>query len=203
MQLRKVCNHPDLFESRPVTSPLQLCALRLSAPALALSVGVRAREALCARLGGDLASFEAARAGAFAAHRARHLAPPRRLVHELPAAPPPAPRAPPAELRLHLRLVPRAPPTASPAPRARPARAPPVPAHAPTPAASAPTGAAARLAARRDEALRRLAASNERRCWRLPLYGADLLEAVRAEPPPLPARDLDTMLRDMHDIIDR
>ena len=24
MQLRKVCNHPDLFEERPILSPLQL-----------------------------------------------------------------------------------------------------------------------------------------------------------------------------------
>ncbi|XP_038215350.1 helicase domino-like [Zerene cesonia] len=37
MQLRKVCNHPDLFEPRPVSSPLQLPALQYRVPALALS----------------------------------------------------------------------------------------------------------------------------------------------------------------------
>lgn len=59
---------------------------------------------------------------AFPAHRARHLAPPRRLVEELGErrrAPRP-PRPPPAALRLHLRLVPRRPPEP-------PRRAPPAP----------------------------------------------------------------------------
>uniref|UniRef100_A0A8U8B1R7 Uncharacterized protein n=1 Tax=Geospiza parvula TaxID=87175 RepID=A0A8U8B1R7_GEOPR len=36
MQLRKVCNHPDLFEPRPVTSPLVTPGLCLGAPALVL-----------------------------------------------------------------------------------------------------------------------------------------------------------------------
>ncbi|KAI8421017.1 hypothetical protein MSG28_008149, partial [Choristoneura fumiferana] len=96
MQLRKVCNHPDLFEPRPVSSPLLLPALRLRVPALALHAGVTRRARAAARLAGDLASLEAAGAGAFAAHRARHLAPPRRLVEELHdhdhGAPPPRPR---------------------------------------------------------------------------------------------------------------
>ncbi|PZC74582.1 hypothetical protein B5X24_HaOG207634 [Helicoverpa armigera] len=39
MQLRKVCNHPDLFEPRPVSSPLQEPGLRLVVPALALLAG--------------------------------------------------------------------------------------------------------------------------------------------------------------------
>lgn len=205
MQLRKVCNHPDLFEPRPVSSPLQLVALRLPAPALVLNVGVAERAELAARLGGDLAALEAAAPGAFAAHRARHLAPPRRLVEELsePRGARP-PRPPPAELRLHLRLVPRAPPPAGAAP-------PPTPQPRSTPAARAPVatpvakalGAGARLEARRRACLRRLAAVNERRCWRLPLYGADLRAAVAACAPPPPARDLDALLRDMHDVIDR
>ncbi|KAF4802837.1 hypothetical protein TURU_021593 [Turdus rufiventris] len=36
MQLRKVCNHPDLFEPRPVTSPLVTPGLSLGTPALVL-----------------------------------------------------------------------------------------------------------------------------------------------------------------------
>lgn len=205
MQLRKVCNHPDLFEPRPVSSPLQLPGLRLAAPALALAVGLLERAETAARLGGDLASLEASGAGAFAAHRARHLAPPRRLVEELGAAPAraAAPRPPPAGLRLHLRLVPRAAPPDAPgpapavamAPRGRP---PPVPA-APAPA----PGAAARLEARRRACLRRLAAVNERRCWRLPLYGADLRAAVQAGGPLLPPRDMADVLADVRPIIDR
>ncbi|KAJ8725323.1 hypothetical protein PYW08_003506 [Mythimna loreyi] len=207
MQLRKVCNHPDLFEPRPVSSPLQLGGLRVVAPALVLAVGLVQRASLAARLGGDLASLEASGCGAFAAHRARHLAPPRRLVEELGAAPaaPAPPRPPPAGLRLHLRLVPRAaPPEAAGAlapapavalaPRARPAAAAPPPVRA---------GAAARLEARRRACLRRLAACNERRCWRLPLYGADLRAAVCAGPPAVAPRDMQEVLAELRPIIDR
>ncbi|CAG9783506.1 unnamed protein product [Diatraea saccharalis] len=205
MQLRKVCNHPDLFEPRPVSSPLQLEALVLRAPALALHAGVAERGEAAARLGGDLATLEAGGAGAFAAHRARHLAPPRRLVEELgDARPAPPPRPPPAALRLHLRLVPRrAPPAPAPAAAAPRAASAPAPAPAP-PAPGAPRGAAAaRLEARRARCLRRLAACNERRCWRLPLYGADLRAAVAAPRPAPPSPTLDELLCRLHDVIDR
>ncbi|XP_060810782.1 helicase domino [Amyelois transitella] len=202
MQLRKVCNHPDLFEPRPVCSPLALPALRLLVPALALAAGAGARAALAARLGGDLASLEAAGAGAFAAHRARHLAPPRRLLEE--GGPRAVPRPPPAALRLHLRLVARAGPHAAPAP------APPRPlsvAHPPplhnnaSAAPPASSRAAARLEARRRGALRRLAASNERRCWRLPLLGADLRAALAVRAPPVPAPGLAERLQQLHHVI--
>lgn len=208
MQLRKVCNHPDLFEPRPVSSPLQLAALKLFVPALVLQAGVAERVEFAARLGGDLAALEARAPGAFAAHRARHLAPPRRLVEELVEPRREAPPRPPlAELRLHLRLVPRAQPPAGVAP----APAPPPRTTATTSGrvsqpASAPAraqGALARLEVRRRACLRRLAAVNERRCWRLPLYGADLRAAVASCPPPLPVRQLNHLLQDMHDIIDR
>lgn len=32
MQLRKVCNHPNLFEARPTVSPFQMEALTYSVP---------------------------------------------------------------------------------------------------------------------------------------------------------------------------
>ncbi|XP_041977772.1 helicase domino [Aricia agestis] len=205
MQLRKVCNHPDLFEPRPVSSPLTMAALRLAVPALALDTGVHRRRAAAARLGGDLATLEAAHVHAFAAHRARHLAPPRRLVEEVP--PPEPPRPPPAALRLHLRLVPRAPPStrAPPAPPPKLAAPPPAPAPPPRSASTEPPASASarRLAAHRATSLRNLAVTNERRCWRLPLYGADLRAAASAGPPPLPPRDLAALLHELHDIIDR
>ncbi|CAG5010881.1 unnamed protein product [Parnassius apollo] len=170
MQLRKVCNHPDLFEARAVSSPLQLGALQLAVAARVLGAGAGAWRALraAARLGGELAAREAAAPGAFAAHRARHLAPPRRAIDHLdhPDHAPPlmvdeAPRPPACALRLHLRLVARAPPAtsgAAPPPRARshrparrhPPRAPPRPPRRPSPGALArarPPGAAPRCAA--------------------------------------------------------
>ncbi|XP_063378529.1 helicase domino, partial [Cydia fagiglandana] len=207
--------HPDLFEPRAIASPFHMDALRIHVPAVVLLEEVRERIACAARLGGDLATLEASEAGAFAAHRARHLAPPRRMVEELCAAPPPAaPRPPEAKLRIHLRLVPRALPpaalgaaTAPPlrvrtARRGRGAAA----ARAPAPP-GAGAGAAARLEARRLACLRRLAAANERRCWRLPLLGADLRRAVRAPPSPPPERlrppRLAELLERMHDLVDR
>ncbi|XP_063359970.1 helicase domino, partial [Cydia amplana] len=212
MQLRKVCNHPDLFEPRAVASPFHMDALRIHVPAVVLLEEVRERIERAARLGGDLASLEASDAGAFAAHRARHLAPPRRMVEELRAAPPPAPPRPPAaELRIHLRLVPRAlPPAALGAAAAPPLRVRPPRRSARAPAAAPPppaAGAAARLEARRRASLRRLAAANERRCWRLPLLGADLRRAVLAPPPAVPAPlhppDPAALLERMRDVVDR
>ncbi|XP_053625087.1 helicase domino isoform X2 [Plodia interpunctella] len=187
MQLRKVCNHPDLFEPRPVCSPLALAALRVAAPAVVLAADVARRAALAARLGGDLATLEANGADALAAHRARHLAPPRRLLEELGAARA-RPRPPPAALRLHLRLVARANPAANaaPAPPPRPLSAHPAPHLPPPPSTPAPGPALARLELRRRVSLRRLAAVNERRCWRLPLYGADLRAALAVPAPPAP-----------------
>lgn len=209
MQLRKVCNHPDLFEPRPVSSPLQLPALQLRVPGLVLVADVDERAETAARLGGGLASLEVAGAEAFAAHRARHLAPPRRLVEELLERPPaPPPRPPPAALRLHLRLVPRAPPARPQPPAAPPRLAAAAPARTPAhPAPPAcPRGAAARLEVHRRNCLRRLAAVNERRCWRLPLFGADLRAALTVTSdlaPLIPQKSLEDVVAEMHDIIDR
>ncbi|CAF4842906.1 unnamed protein product [Pieris macdunnoughi] len=211
MQLRKVCNHPDLFEPRPVTSPLHLTPLSLRVPAVALLASVDDRRAAAARLGGDLASLELHVVDAFAAHRARHLAPPRRLVEELAERPAPtAPRPPPAALRLHLRLVPRAPPSRLSAVAPQPPRlvsAAPRASEAPAPVVPHPRegGASGRLEAHRASCMRRAARVNERRCWRLPLFGADLRAALSVPPPPPPfaPKTVDDILAEMHDVIDR
>ncbi|XP_037869142.1 helicase domino isoform X2 [Bombyx mori] len=207
MQLRKVCNHPDLFEPRPVTSPLHVGALRYRVPALVLVSAVRRRTLFSAALAGDLAALELSGAGAFTAHRARHLAPPRRAFDEATdARRRPPPRPPPASLRLHLRLVPRVSPANAPPPppvAMATARPPPAPRSIATEAAAPGSAAAARLAARRRACVRRLAATNERRCWRLPLYGADLRAAADVGGPPVPPRDLTDILTELHDVIDK
>ena len=38
MQLRKVCNHPNLFESRPIVSSLSMQPLAYSIPAMFLDL---------------------------------------------------------------------------------------------------------------------------------------------------------------------
>ncbi|XP_063620676.1 helicase domino, partial [Cydia splendana] len=159
--------NPDLFEPRAVASPFHMDALRIHVPAVVLLDEVRERIACAARLGGDLASLEASEAGAFAAHRARHLAPPRRMVEELCAAPPPAPPRPPeAKLRIHLRLVPRALPPAALGAVRRAAARPAAPARGQ--AADTPAARAARAAARRAGSVYRLVAGGHRRAawWR-------------------------------------
>lgn len=37
MQLRKVCNHPDLFDPRPITSPFETEAITVETAAAVLS----------------------------------------------------------------------------------------------------------------------------------------------------------------------
>ena len=40
MQLRKVCNHPDLFETRPITTPFVTKPIRLVLPRLVFLQGI-------------------------------------------------------------------------------------------------------------------------------------------------------------------
>jgi SNF2 family DNA or RNA helicase len=58
MQLRKVCNHPDLFEGRPIVSPFSLCPVFYPVPKLCVDVLESANRVDLALLGLDLASEE-------------------------------------------------------------------------------------------------------------------------------------------------
>ncbi|XP_068034277.1 helicase SRCAP-like isoform X1 [Anomalospiza imberbis] len=94
MQLRKVCNHPDLFEPRPVTSPLVTPGLSLGTPALVL----RALEPHPFQQV-DLSPFELV---ALEAHLSRYAADwflprfrvTRRLLEDVARRPRPPPRGP-------------------------------------------------------------------------------------------------------------
>uniref|UniRef100_UPI000B4C3918 helicase SRCAP-like n=1 Tax=Lonchura striata TaxID=40157 RepID=UPI000B4C3918 len=100
MQLRKVCNHPDLFEPRPVTSPLVTPGLSLGAPALVL----RALEPHPFQV--DLSPFELV---ALEAHLSRYAADwflprfrlTRRLLWDVAAAPEPPPRPKPVRMKVN------------------------------------------------------------------------------------------------------
>ncbi|XP_014118018.1 PREDICTED: helicase SRCAP [Pseudopodoces humilis] len=114
MQLRKVCNHPDLFEPRPVTSPLVTPGLSLGTPALVL----RALEPHPFQQV-DLSPFELV---ALEAHLSRYAADwflprfrvTRRLVEDVAAAPDPPPRPKPVRMKVNrmLQPVPKAEPRA-------------------------------------------------------------------------------------------
>ncbi|XP_032533572.1 helicase SRCAP, partial [Chiroxiphia lanceolata] len=101
MQLRKVCNHPDLFEPRPVHSPLVTPGLCLVAPALVL----RALEPHPFQQV-DLSPFELV---ALEGHLSRYAADSflprfrvtRRLVEDVAAAPDPPPRPKPVRMKVN------------------------------------------------------------------------------------------------------
>ncbi|XP_054151291.1 helicase SRCAP-like, partial [Melozone crissalis] len=148
MQLRKVCNHPDLFEPRPVTSPLVTPGLSLGAPALVL----RALEPHPFQQV-DLSPFELA---SLESHLSRYASDwflprfrvTRRHLQDVAAAPEPPPRPKPVRMKVNrmLQPVPKAEPRAVlllPAPRPAPGGvASPSPApSAPSPAPSAPSPA--------------------------------------------------------------
>ncbi|XP_046390170.1 helicase domino isoform X2 [Ischnura elegans] len=107
MQLRKVCNHPNLFESRPTFSPFQMEGLTIHVPSLvyrALSydpfkhVDLFSMNLLLVQLELCLT--------AFVAHRMKKFQPPRRLIEEVDSLPDPPPRCPSGKIRINVRAPP-------------------------------------------------------------------------------------------------
>ncbi|XP_069739174.1 helicase SRCAP-like, partial [Phaenicophaeus curvirostris] len=139
MQLRKVCNHPDLFEPRPVHSPFITEGLTLLAPALVLRALDRDpfKEV-------DMGLFSlVALEGRVSRYAAEWFLPrwrvTRRLLEDVAAAPEPPPRPKPVRMKVNrmLQPVPKAEGRAllllAPPPRAPPPLAPPPPPPAPSP----------------------------------------------------------------------
>lgn len=184
MQLRKVCNHPDLLEPRAAQAPLRFAALALRLPAVVLLEPPHVP-------GPRLTELE--QLGAVPAARSRHLLAAPRDAHHATRPPPPA-----ARLRLHLRLAPRPLPPAHPELPPLPPAPPPTPPLAATPpgeSAAPPerdadewcSRSSAVSNARRAARLKSMALVNERRASVLPLLGGDLRAAVRVRAPSAPA----------------
>jgi hypothetical protein len=86
MQLRKVCNHPDLFDPRPTLSPFVAEPLEYRVPSAVFNLAAELREqhtqsSLLAPTTG-FADLELT-CSAFACHRAKRLQTPRKLIEEL------------------------------------------------------------------------------------------------------------------------
>ncbi|KAF0291837.1 Helicase domino [Amphibalanus amphitrite] len=133
MQLRKVCNHPDMFEPRPTVSPYRMERLEFVTASSAWTalqhdpfkhVDLKFLNLLLADLELTLT--------AFAAHRTRRFQAPRRLIEEVDQRPPPPPRCPAGRIKLHVRATP---PTSS---AASGPPAPPPPPRLPAPAPATP-----------------------------------------------------------------
>ncbi|OWF46679.1 helicase domino-like isoform X2 [Mizuhopecten yessoensis] len=99
MQLRKVCNHPSLFDERPIVSPFQTGGITFntSSSVLAMLEYDPFKDVDLLRYPG-LADMEQD-LPAFVAHRVKRLQTSRQLIEEIDEQPDPAPRLKPGKLK--------------------------------------------------------------------------------------------------------
>ncbi|KAK4302059.1 hypothetical protein Pmani_025841 [Petrolisthes manimaculis] len=104
MQLRKVCNHPNLFEPRPTVSPFMMDGLVYNAPSIVWGITDYDpfKHIDLFSLNFLLADLELCLT-AFAAHRIKKFQAPRRLIEEIDSAPNPPPKCPAGKIKLHVR----------------------------------------------------------------------------------------------------
>uniref|UniRef100_A0A336MIX0 CSON001825 protein n=1 Tax=Culicoides sonorensis TaxID=179676 RepID=A0A336MIX0_CULSO len=105
MQLRKVCNHPNLFETRPTISPFRMDQIVIRAPSLVCDIMDYDpfKNINLASLNLLLIELELC-ITAYVAHRANKTQTPRKLIEEIDAAPEPPPKVPKQELRMRVRI---------------------------------------------------------------------------------------------------
>lgn len=103
MQLRKVCNHPALFEPRPVSSPFRMEGLVYRVPSLLLHMESPLKT-LFASLNLHLADLELVLT-AFAAHRIKKFQTTPQYIEGAENHPATPPRCPSGKIRLHIRTT--------------------------------------------------------------------------------------------------
>ncbi|XP_029163376.1 helicase domino isoform X2 [Nylanderia fulva] len=105
MQLRKVCNHPNLFEVRPTVSPFQMEALEFFTASLVWSVFDHDpfKHIQLSSLNLLLLDLEST-LNAFVAHRVTRLQTPRKLIEEIDSQPESMPRCPSGRFKINVRL---------------------------------------------------------------------------------------------------
>ncbi|XP_015431567.1 PREDICTED: helicase domino [Dufourea novaeangliae] len=115
MQLRKVCNHPNLFEVRPTVSPFQMDAIEYVTASLIWSALEYDpfKHIDLSSLNLLLCDLELTHT-AFVAHRVRRLQTPRKLIEEIDSQPDPPPRCPPGKIKINVRLSNQAKPPSTP-----------------------------------------------------------------------------------------
>lgn len=105
MQLRKVCNHPNLFEIRPTVSPFQMEGIEFVTASLAASaldydvwkhVDISVLNLVLVKMESVLT--------AYVAHRMKRLQTSRKLIEEIDSAPAPPPRCPSGKIKINVRL---------------------------------------------------------------------------------------------------
>ncbi|XP_041456348.1 helicase domino-like isoform X3 [Lytechinus variegatus] len=100
MQLRKVCNHPDLFEERPIVSPFTMIGLLYYTASLVHRVMEYnpLKQVSLQALNLCIADLEISMP-AYAAHRTCQLQTPRKLIEEIDSAPEPPSRPPKVKVK--------------------------------------------------------------------------------------------------------
>lgn len=109
MQLRKVCNHPNLFEVRPTVSPFRMEQIDMKVPAMLTNIfqydPLENIDLVALNL--VLLHFETYLTG-FVAHRMKNLAAPRKLIEEIDSSPELPPTIPKGKCKLFYRVKPEA-----------------------------------------------------------------------------------------------
>ncbi|KNC26620.1 Helicase domino, partial [Lucilia cuprina] len=105
MQLRKVCNHPNMFEVRPTLSPFQMEGISYETSRLICDlmeydpftqIDLHSLNLLLVELELTLT--------AYVSHKSRLLAAPRKLIEEIDTIPEPPPRCPTGKYKFHIRV---------------------------------------------------------------------------------------------------
>ncbi|XP_065370564.1 helicase domino [Calliphora vicina] len=105
MQLRKVCNHPNMFEVRPTLSPFQMEGISYETSRLICDlmeydpftqIDLHSLNLLLVELEMTLT--------AYVSHKSRLLAAPRKLIEEIDAIPELPPRCPTGKYKFHIRV---------------------------------------------------------------------------------------------------
>ncbi|XP_075165113.1 domino helicase [Haematobia irritans] len=105
MQLRKVCNHPNMFEVRPTISPFQMDGITYETSRLICDlmeydpftqIDIHSLNLLLVELELTLT--------AYVSHKSRLLAAPRKLIEEIDNIPDPPPKCPTGKYKFHIRV---------------------------------------------------------------------------------------------------
>jgi E1A-binding protein p400 len=107
MQLRKVCNHPNLFEVRPTTSPFRMDQINMTVPSMVHNiVQYNPLEDIdLVALNLVLIHLETC-LSAFVAYRMKQLITPKKLIEEIDNAPELPPICPRGKFKMHLKIKP-------------------------------------------------------------------------------------------------
>lgn len=107
MQLRKVCNHPNLFEVRPTVSPFRMEQVDITVPSMVCNIvqydPMKDIDLIALNL--VLIHLETC-LSAFVAYRMKQLITPKKLIEEIDSAPSLPPVVPPKKYKMHLRIKP-------------------------------------------------------------------------------------------------